>query len=101
MSGDASIIYRAEPEEARIIQPLDAMTLIYQRRSGITHIVAEPVPEILAAMGDDAITAQRLAVKLAESFDLGSEGDAIAVIAERLAELAGLGLVEQVSPPDA
>jgi hypothetical protein len=55
----APIQYRAEPANERIIMPLDAMTLIYQRRSGITHIVAEPVPEILAAMGEDVVDWRR------------------------------------------
>lgn len=85
--------YRAEPADARIVEPLDAMTLIYQRRSGITHIVAEPVPELLEAMGEDALTAAELARRLAVQFDLGAEGDAEAVVAERLDELATLGLV--------
>lgn len=89
--------YQAEPSEARIIEPLDAMTLIYQRRSGITHMVAEPVPEILAAMGDDVVDAATLVSRLAEQFDLGDVEDAQSVIAARLEELAELGLVERVS----
>ena len=47
MTGPQSPTYRAEPVDQLLVEPLDAMTLIYQRRSGITHIVAEPVPEIL------------------------------------------------------
>lgn len=90
---DSSPLYRAEPAEARLVEPLDAITLIYQRRSGITHLVTEPVPEILEAMGEDALTAAQLAARLSASFDLGSEGDAEAVIAARLEELALLGLV--------
>lgn len=89
-------LYRAEPADARIVEPLDAMTLIYQRRSGITHIVAEPVPELLKAMGDDSLTAIALAQRLAGQFDLGAEGDVAAVIAARLEELADLGLVFRV-----
>ena len=77
-----------------MVEPLDAMTLIYQRRSGITHIVAEPVPEILAAMGEDAITAAELLRKLAAQFDFGGV-DAEAIVASRLEELAALGLVER------
>ena len=44
--------YKAEPALDRIVHSLDMMTLIYQRRSGITHIVADPVPQILDVMGD-------------------------------------------------
>ena len=76
--------------------PLDAMSLIYQRSSGITHIVAEPVPEILGVMGDDACDVALIAARLAAQFDLGNALDARAIIAERLEELAALGLVERV-----
>lgn len=89
------IKYRAEPADQRLIEPLDAMTLIYQRRSGITHIVAEPVPQILSAMDENALDAAAIAQRLADSFDL--EGDeAVAVVAARLDELADVGLVERV-----
>jgi PqqD family protein of HPr-rel-A system len=90
-------LYQAEPAEARIVEPLDMMTLIYQRRSGITHMVGEPVPQMLEAMRGDVVDASVLAARLASSFDLGRREDAVARIAERLEELAELGLVERVS----
>ncbi|MGC1470842.1 MAG: HPr-rel-A system PqqD family peptide chaperone [Sphingorhabdus sp.] len=89
--------YQAEPADARIVEPLDMMTLIYQRRSGITHMVGEPVPQMLEEMGRDAVDVSTLAERLAASFDLGGQDDAVALIAERLEELAGLGLVERIS----
>ena len=89
--------YRAEPVDQLLIEPLDAMTLIYQRRSGMTHIVAEPVPQILAVMGEDAVGAATILERLSDQFDLGDAADAEAVIAARLEELAGLGLVERVA----
>jgi PqqD family protein of HPr-rel-A system len=92
-----NILYKAEPADQRLVEPLDAMTLIYQRRSGITHMVAEPVPEMLAAMGDDVVNAATLVARLAEQFDLDDAEDAEDVIAARLEELAELGLVERVS----
>jgi PqqD family protein of HPr-rel-A system len=95
MTGPQSLKYRAEPAEQLLIEPLDAMTLIYQRRSGITHIVAEPVPEILAVMGGDALDAAGVAARLAAQFEIDSE-DAKAIVASRLDELAALGLVERV-----
>jgi len=91
-------LFRAEAADALIIRPLDTMTLIYQRRSGITHMVAQPVPEILAVMGDQAMNAKDVAVKLSESFDLGVIEDAIEIVADRLQELADLGLIEQAAP---
>lgn len=96
MAASKPIHYHAEPAAARLVEPLDMVTLVYQRRSGITHIVAEPVPEMLEAMGDDAVTPVQLAERLSAQFDLGSEDDAEAVIAARLEELADLGLVFRV-----
>ncbi len=93
----APMQYRAEPANERIIMPLDGMTLIYQRRSGITHIVAEPVPEILAAMGEDVVDVPLLTARLSAQFDLGDSIEAKAIIAARLKELAALGLVEAVA----
>lgn len=88
--------YRAEPADARLVEPLDMVTLLYQRRSGITHIVAEPVPEMIEAMGEDALPPAELAQRLSAQFDLGAAEDAEAVIAARLEELADLGLVFRV-----
>jgi PqqD family protein of HPr-rel-A system len=100
MAGPQNIYYQAEPADDLLIEPLDSMTLIYQRRSGITHIVAEPVPEILAAMGSDAVDAKTVAARLAAEFDLDAD-EAETVVAARLDELASLGLVEKVSCPRA
>jgi PqqD family protein of HPr-rel-A system len=90
-------LYQAEPADQRLIEPLDVITLIYQRRSGITHMVAEPVPEILAAMGDKAMDAAAVLERLSAQFDLGDAGDAIAVVSARLEELADLGLIDRVT----
>ncbi len=88
--------YLAEPAADRIVLPLDVMTLIYQRRSGITHIVADPVPQILSVMGDTPCDIALVAARLSAQFDLGDAQDAKAVIVARLEELAELGLVERV-----
>jgi PqqD family protein of HPr-rel-A system len=100
MAGPNSIYYRAESDDQRLIEPLDSLTLIYQRRSGITHIVAEPISEILVAMGVDIIDAKTIAERLALDFDLDAT-EAETVITARLEELASLGLVEKVLGKDA
>ncbi|MFM2410247.1 MAG: hypothetical protein RL481_1075 [Pseudomonadota bacterium] len=89
--------YKAEPASQLLIEPLDAMTLVYHRRSGTTHMVAEPVPEIIAAMRDDIVDAATVVSRLLANFDLGEAGKAEAVIAARLEELADLGFVQRVS----
>lgn len=91
------IRYQAEAADQRLIEPLDQMTLIYQRRSGITHIVTEPVPQMLEAIGEDELSADAVLARLASEFELQSDDEALHAIAARLEELADLGLVERVA----
>ena len=58
--------------------------------------LVEPVPQILAAMDDEDLDAAALADRLAGDFDLGERDAATALIAERLEELAELGLVDRI-----
>lgn len=86
--------YRAaDPATLRIV-PLDALTLIYHRASGITHIVDAPVPEILGALGGEALSVDALLARLGERFEL-PDADALA-LAVRLDELVAAGLVERL-----
>ena len=87
--------YRAAPPGALRIEPLGDLTAIFDRRSMQTHLVIAPMPEILAMLGDAPQGAAALAAGLAARFDLDAEGDATAILAERLAELADMGLVAQ------
>jgi PqqD family protein of HPr-rel-A system len=94
--GTQPILYRADPADQLLVEPLDAITLIYHRRSGITHLVAEPVPEILAAMAYDAVDSATVLARLADAFDLGEGEGALETVTARLEELADLGLVQRV-----
>jgi PqqD family protein of HPr-rel-A system len=86
-------LYRAaDPATLRIV-PLDALTLIYHRASGITHVVDAPVPEILDALSEATLSAPALLARLAERFDLVDADPA--ALAIRLDELARAGLVER------
>lgn len=85
--------YRAAPSATLRVVPLDALTLIYHRASGITHVVDSPVPEILELLGDEALTAAALLARLSECFAL-VDADPSALNA-RLEELAAAGLVER------
>jgi PqqD family protein of HPr-rel-A system len=92
--GASSYAYRAEHKDAILIEALDMITLVYQRRSGITHLIAEPMPQILAALGDRAMTVAELSAQLAQEFDLAdTPEDTETLIMARLAELQSLGLV--------
>ncbi|WP_194952870.1 HPr-rel-A system PqqD family peptide chaperone [Sphingopyxis solisilvae] len=85
--------FRAAPPDALRIEPLGELTAIFDRRSMQTHLVVSPMPEILAAMGADDWDAATLAKRLAESFDFDGVDDVRTILAERLSELAAMGLV--------
>jgi PqqD family protein of HPr-rel-A system len=86
--------YRAAPPETLRIVPLDALTLIYHRASGITHVVDAPVPEMLEALGTEQLTLDALLARLAERYELlDADSQALAM---RLDELAAAGLVERL-----
>lgn len=86
--------YRAAPPSARIERPLDVLTAIYHRTSGQTHLVAAPVPELLAALDDGEMSVEALFDRLAAEYDMG-DADA-AALTIRLDELVETGLVERL-----
>ena len=85
--------YRAAPPGALRVEPLGELTAIFDRRSMQTHLVVSPMPEILAAMGAADCDTATLAARLAESFDFDGADDVQSILAERLSELAAMGLV--------
>ena len=86
--------YRAAPAATLRIVPLDTLTLVYHRASGITHVVDSPVPELLEALGQDALTLDATLAALAAAHDLiDPDRDALAA---RLDELVAAGLVEAI-----
>ncbi len=86
-------LYRAASPATLRIVPLDELTLIYHRASGITHVIDAPVPEILQALAEPMSLAALLA-RLAAEYDL-LDPDPMA-LAVRLDELAAAGLVERL-----
>jgi len=78
--------FRAPPPGVLRQVSLDAMTAIYDRRSGQTHVVAGVVPTILSALGDTAIDLATVAERLGIAVD----GDLVA----RIDELVAAGLIE-------
>ena len=79
----------ADPRTLRTVE-LDSLTAVYHRTSGITHVVASPVPELLAALAT-ASTVGELLARLGADYDL-ADADPFA-LAERLAELESAGLI--------
>lgn len=84
--------YRAAPAATLRIVPLDVLTLVYHRASGITHVVDSPVPELLEVLGSNALTLDETLAALAAAHDL-IDPDRYA-LAARLDELVAAGLVE-------
>ena len=84
-------LYRAAPADQLRIVALDDLTLVYHRASGITHVLASPAPEILAALGDGPMSLDALHASLTDQFDL-VDGDT-AALAARIDELVATGLV--------
>jgi PqqD family protein of HPr-rel-A system len=87
------IIWCAAPPAAVLSLDLDGLTALYHRPSGQTHIFAEPVPQILAALADGPLTAAALLARL--DVDHAVEGD-LAGLDARLTELADAGLVSHL-----
>jgi PqqD family protein of HPr-rel-A system len=88
------IFHVPDPADFASLVVLDGFTLVYHRPSGQTHMLAEPAPEILIALGEGNAGAAEIVQRLARQHGiLDSEGDAEAVIAARMAELAELGLI--------
>ena len=84
----------ANPEDI-ILHMLDMMTLVFHRPSGLTHIVADPVPAILEVMQEGASTSAQITEALENNFDLEEGADVENVVLARLDEMYALGLVER------
>jgi PqqD family protein of HPr-rel-A system len=84
----------ADPAEAVRSVALEALTALYHRPSGTTHILAPPAPQILEALEARPGDAEEVLRRMSERFDLASD-DAPAAIAARLAELEAAGLVRR------
>lgn len=89
-------LLQADPPAGLIASAIEGFTALYHRRSGQTHIVAEPVPQILALLGKAPLSIVGLQAALAAENDLEAEGDLTAALLDRLGELEGIGLVWRV-----
>lgn len=86
------------------LQHLDYMALLYDRRSGITHIIAEPAPQIIEALGHNMLEPTQIEKILNKQYDIQSfEDDNIDsfedIIIARLDEFVDLGIAEKIISP--
>ncbi|NCP10701.1 MAG: HPr-rel-A system PqqD family peptide chaperone [Sphingomonadales bacterium] len=90
---DTPVSYRAAAPGATIVTPLDSLYALYDRRSGLTQLVAQPVPAILSALAEGVATPGELQARLERDFAVEGEAGALAA---RLDELVALGLIERL-----
>lgn len=88
----AASLYAADPPESHRSVELEGLTLLYHRRSGLTHILAPPAPQILAALAAGPASGEEIVARIGAEFEVEAE-DPGEAIAARLAELEAAGLV--------
>jgi len=81
--------YRADAAGAVRIAELDTLTALYHRRSGQTHLLAEPMPEILAVLEAGEADIPTILERLA----IDDDADARAILGVHLDALIATGLV--------
>jgi len=84
-----------------IMQHLDYMSILYDRLSGITHVIAEPAPQIIEALGQDTLSPSQIEQVLKKQYDIqpfdGKETENLEdIINARLEEFVELGLAEKI-----
>ena len=85
--------YISDAEGCRAVE-LEGLTLLFHERSGVTHILAPPSPQILEVLAAGAGDARALMERLRARFDF-DEADGKAALAARLEELEAAGLVRR------
>ncbi len=85
--------YRAESVDGLIETPLDALTSLYHRPSGATHLVGEPLSQILDALRDIALSVADLLAKLGQQQEVVADGDALSALQSHIDALMSIGLV--------
>jgi len=85
--------YAADMDAARGVE-LEGLTVLFHPRSGMTHILAPPSPQILAVLEEGPGGTADILERLRARFDF-PEAEGEAAVAARLAELEAAGLVRR------
>jgi PqqD family protein of HPr-rel-A system len=88
----AGPLYIADSDPLAGASELEGLTLLFHDRSGTTHLLAPPAPQILEALAGEAGDVAAVIERISARFELESD-DANAVVAARLEELEAVGLV--------
>jgi PqqD family protein of HPr-rel-A system len=89
-------LYTARAAEAYLITPLDELTIIYHRASGMTHIVGDPVPQIVSALHAEPLALEGILAALQREHDLVIDERAVTTLQARIDELLISGLIAQL-----
>ena len=89
----AGPVYIVDSEGLRTVV-LEGLAVLFHPRSGQTHIVAPPAPEILDALSRGEADLDALVARLSEQFEF-DKAEGRAAIAARLGELETAGLVRR------
>ncbi len=81
----------AAAADCLISVPLDGITALYHRSSAMTHIIAEPAPEIIAALAAGPLSASELLAAL----DLPDDAETRPALMARIEELEAGGLISR------
>ena len=87
--------YIADPAEDVSTVELDGLSLLFHKRSGMTHFVAPPAPQILAALRLGPADSTELLGRLRAWYDFEIDEDVDALEA-RIGELEAAGLVSRL-----
>lgn len=85
------------------LQALDAISILFHRTSGTTHIVADPMPQIIEVMGSDCLSAAEIEQRLQKLYAMELPQDTEEtetfeqIITARLEEFVALGLVQKTN----
>lgn len=91
----ASPRFAADPPALRRMLALDGLDAVFHLRSGLTHILAPPAPQILEALEAGPADAGEILRRIGERFELEAE-EAAGAIDARLAELEASGLIWRI-----
>ncbi len=72
---------------------LGSLTAMFDHASGQTHVLAEPLPQILEVLATGPADCADVAARLAENYGTPIDAASLARIDECLNELAAMGLV--------
>jgi PqqD family protein of HPr-rel-A system len=83
-------LFAGPAQNGLVSSALGDMTALYHRKSAITHLVVEPVPQILELLSAGPLSAPAIL----DGLGLVQDSDSLAALFARLDEMEKSGLIE-------